>query len=68
MSVEPNALRENFTNQLETAISEIKNLETQVMAKRELALKLKGALEALDLVDPPAETEEVVEAEPVAAE
>jgi|TARA_B100001059_G_scaffold92723_1_gene91825 hypothetical protein len=68
MSVEPSALRENFTTQLETAISEIKNLEAQVVAKRELALKLKGALEALDLVDPPAETEEPVEAEPVAAE
>ena len=68
MSVEPSALRENFTTQLETAISEIKNLEAQVVAKRELALKLKGALEALDLVDPPAETEEPVEEEPVAAE
>ena len=53
-------------------ISEIKNLEAQLQAKRELALKLKGALEAIDIMDPPPATEEtaeaVAEAEPVAAE
>lgn len=57
MTVEPSALRENFTTQFESAVSDIKNLETQLQAKRELALKLKGALEALNLVDPPKETE-----------
>jgi len=57
MTVEPGALRENFTTQFETAVSDIKNLEAQLQVKRELALKLKGALEALDLVDPPSEPE-----------
>jgi hypothetical protein len=66
--MEPATLRENFTTQLETAIAEIKNLEAQLQAKRELALKLKGALEAIDIIEPPTVTEEPVEAEPVAAE
>lgn len=70
--MEPATLRENFTTQFENAISEIKNLEAQLVAKRELALKLKGALEAIDIMDPPPEPEEtaeaVAEAEPVAAE
>ena len=66
--MEPATLRENFTTQLETAIAEIKNLEAQLQAKRELALKLKGALEAIDIIEPPAATEEPAEAEPVAAE
>jgi hypothetical protein len=70
--MEPATLRENFTTQFENAISEIKNLEAQLQAKRELALKLKGALEAIDIMDPPPATEEtaeaVAEAEPVAAE
>ena len=66
--MEPATLRENFTTQLETALSEIKNLEAQLQARRELALKLKGALEAIDLIEPPAVPEEPAEAEPVAAE
>jgi hypothetical protein len=66
--MEPATLRENFTTQLETAIAEIKNLEAQLQAKRELALKLKGALEAIDIIEPPTATEEPTEAEPVAAE
>ena len=66
--MEPATLRENFTSQLETAIAEIKNLEAQLQAKRELALKLKGALEAIDIIERPAAPEEPAEAEPVAAE
>ena len=66
--MEPATLRENFTTQLETAITDIKNLEAQLQAKRELALKLKGALEAIDIIEPPVAPEEPAEAEPVAAE
>ena len=66
--MEPATLRENFTTQFETALAEIKNLEAQLVAKRELALKLKGALEAIDIMDPPPAVEETAEAEPVAAE
>jgi hypothetical protein len=44
-------LEENFTNQFNTVIDEIKNLEAQLSAKRELALKLKGAIEALNILE-----------------
>ena len=44
-------LEENFTNQFNAVIDEIKNLESQLTAKRELALKLKGALEALTILE-----------------
>tara|TARA_A100001234_G_scaffold17590_1_gene13964 strand:- start:54 stop:254 length:201 start_codon:yes stop_codon:yes gene_type:complete len=66
--MEPATLRENFTTQFENAVTEIKNLEAQLQAKRELALKLKGALEAIDIMDPPTAEEETSEEEPVAAE
>ena len=53
MTVEPSALRENFTAQFNTAGEEIKKLEAEVLTKKELALKLKGAIEALDLLEQP---------------
>jgi hypothetical protein len=51
-------LKENFTNQFNAVVDEIGNLESQLVAKKEMALKLKGALEALNILEPP----EVVEA------
>ena len=68
MTIEPAALRENFTAQFNAAVEEIKTLESQIVTKKELALKLKGALEALDLMDPPEERQEPVEEHEVAAE
>tara|TARA_A200000159_G_scaffold131548_1_gene128749 strand:+ start:576 stop:791 length:216 start_codon:yes stop_codon:yes gene_type:complete len=68
MTIEPAALRENFTAQFNAAVEEIKTLEAQIVTKKELALKLKGALEALDLMDPPEERQEPVEEPEVAAE
>jgi hypothetical protein len=56
--MEAATLRENFTQQFNSTIEEIKNLQAQVEAKKELALKLKGALEAIDLMEPPEETTE----------
>jgi hypothetical protein len=52
-------LKENFTNQLNGVISDINNLEAQIGAKKEMAIKLKGALEALQIL----ETTEEVETE-----
>lgn len=46
----PEQLKENFTAQFNNAIEEIKNLEAQLNAKREQALKLKGALETLEIL------------------
>lgn len=54
-------LKENFKEKLNIAVSEINNLEAQIAAKRELALKLKGAIEALEILEQqqeePTETE-----------
>lgn len=54
-------LKENFKEKLTVAVSEINNLEAQIAAKRELALKLKGAIEALEILEQqqeePTETE-----------
>lgn len=47
----PTELKENFTNQLNTVISDINNLEAQINAKKEMAIKLKGALEALQILE-----------------
>ena len=54
----PEQLKENFTAQFNTAIEDIKNLEAQLNAKREQALKLKGALETLELLGQEETTEE----------
>lgn len=54
-------LEENFTNQFNVVIDEIKNLESQLTAKKELALKLKGALEALTILETKEETPETEE-------
>lgn len=57
-------LKENFTNQFNAVVDEIGNLESQLVAKKEMALKLKGALEALNILEPPevvAESEQETE-------
>jgi hypothetical protein len=51
-------LKENFTNQFNAVVDEINNLESQLVAKKEMALKLKGALEALNILEPPEVVEE----------
>ncbi|NDB57364.1 hypothetical protein EB001_02760 [bacterium] len=48
----PQELKENFTNQFNTIVDEIGNLESQLTTKKEMALKLKGALEALSILEP----------------
>tara|TARA_Y100000385_G_C12675797_1_gene459898 strand:+ start:345 stop:539 length:195 start_codon:yes stop_codon:yes gene_type:complete len=57
----PESLKENLTAQFSAVVEEIKTLETQMSTSREKALKLKGALEALDLL----EQEPVEPVEPV---
>lgn len=59
-------LKGNFTSQLNSILEEIKDLETQISNKREIALKLKGAIEGLEILEqqsaaiqePPSEPEE----------
>jgi hypothetical protein len=55
-------LQENFTNQFNAVVEDINSLESQLVSKKEIALKLKGALEALKILEEqstePQETEE----------
>ena len=44
-------INESFGKQLNECQQEIMNLEQQLMARRELALKLQGAIEGFALVD-----------------
>ena len=66
--MEPTALKENFTSQLEKLEKEIAQLRQALAQRQELAIKLQGAIEAMqlqlgeDLNAPPQEPEAVAEA------
>ena len=47
--MEPTALKENFTAQLEKLEKEIGQLRTALAQRQELAIKLQGAIEAMQL-------------------
>jgi len=47
--MEPTALKENFTTQLEKLEKEIGQLRTALAQRQELAIKLQGAIEAMQL-------------------
>lgn len=47
--MEPTALKENFTAQLEKIEKEIDQLRQALAQRQELALKLQGAIEAMQL-------------------
>ena len=47
--MEPTTLKENFTAQLEKLEKEITQLRTALAQRQELALKLQGAVEAMQL-------------------
>lgn len=58
----PEQLAENFKTQQAQVIEEIKKLDAELTQKKELYVKLQGALEGLDLLIPKEEsTEESVE-------
>lgn len=69
MTMTPEQLLENFKTQQAQTMEEIRKLEAELAQKRELFVKLQGAIEGLTLLNPPSEeaTPEVV-AEPVAEE
>ena len=43
-------LKENFVGQLNGVVNDLNALEGQIVAKKEVAIKLKGAIEALDIL------------------
>ena len=47
--MEPTSLKENFTAQLEKLEKEIDQLRTALAQRQELAIKLQGAIEAMQL-------------------
>lgn len=47
--MEPTALKENFTEQLEKLNTEIGQLRAALSQRQELAIKLQGAIEAMQL-------------------
>jgi hypothetical protein len=47
--MEPKELKENFTAQLDKIVKEIDQLRAQLAQRQELALKLQGAIEAMQL-------------------
>jgi len=47
--MEPTALKENFTVQLEKLEKEITQLRSALAQRQELAIKLQGAIEAMQL-------------------
>lgn len=53
----PEQLSENFKNQQAQVIEDIKKLDAELTQKKELYVKLQGALEGLELLNPKEETE-----------
>lgn len=63
--MEPQSLKENFSSQLEKLEDEISKLRRALAQRQELAIKLQGAIEAMQLQlgeEPGAESDVVEEA------
>ena len=52
----PEQLAENFKTQQAQVVEDIKKLDDELTQKKELYLKLQGALEGLELLNPQEET------------
>jgi hypothetical protein len=53
----PEQLLENFKNQQAQVMEEIRKLDTELAQKKELYVKLQGAIEGLDLLVPKEESD-----------
>ena len=65
----PEELLKNFKEQQETVAEELRKLDTELNQKKELYIKLQGAIEAIDILAPEEETttEETAPTEPEAS-
>ena len=52
----PEQLLENFKTQQAQTMEEIRKLDTELAQKKELFVKLQGAIEGLTLLNPPEES------------
>lgn len=55
MTTTPEQLLENFKTQQQTLGDEIRKLDAEISQKKELYIKLQGAIEGLELLNPPSE-------------
>jgi len=60
--MEPEQLLENFKNQQSQVMEEIRKLDTELAQKKELYVKLQGAIEGLELLNTNTEPEASPEA------
>jgi len=56
MTMTPSELLENFKTQQQTVAEEIRKLDTELAQKKELYVKLQGAIEGLTLLNPEEES------------
>lgn len=56
MTMTPEQLLENFKNQQAQTMEEIRKLDTELVQKKELYVKLQGAIEGLQLLNPEEES------------
>jgi hypothetical protein len=64
----PEELLKNFKEQQETVAEELRKLDTELNQKKELYVKLQGAIEAIDILAPEKEiTEKPESSEPEAS-
>lgn len=57
MTMTPEELLKNFKEQQQTVIEEIRKLDTELTQKKELYVKLQGAIEGLTLLNPEEESD-----------
>lgn len=58
MTMTPEQLLENFKTQQAQLAEELRKLDTELVQKKELYVKLQGAIEGLTLLNPEEEIEE----------
>jgi len=58
MTMTPEQLLQNFKNQQQSLVEEIRKLDTELAQKKELYVKLQGAIEGLTILAPESEEEE----------
>ena len=58
-SMTPEELLKNFKEQQATVAEELRKLDTELAKQKELYVKLQGAIEGLELLNPEETTEEI---------
>jgi hypothetical protein len=58
MTMTPEQLLQNFKNQQQALVEEIRKLDAELAQKKELYVKLQGAIEGLTILAPESEEEE----------